>query len=158
MQFAGCKKWVGALMVVCLTSCTTGDPQKPSDSSNKIILNSYEACVILGGPVMESWPQQCALDGKHFTQDISTGKKGDRKTLLFEIGPKKVDCMGVGPMQCLVVNGGYFYDGIEGYEHTPGQSVIIEVEREQYCDPDIFNDCPQDAGIYRYRFIREMIR
>ncbi len=148
--------WVISLLA--LTACSTGDNDKMIANSNKISLDSFEACVILGGLVMESWPQQCALNGQQFTEDISTGKKGDRKKILFEIGPSKVDCVGVAPMQCLIVNGGMFYDSIAGYDYKPGQSVIIEVEREQYCDPEILNDCPQDVGIYRYRYLRTMTR
>lgn len=145
-----------ALSMMFLTACTTGDGVGATDSSNKITLNSFEACLILGGPIMESYPRQCSLNGQHFTEDISTGQKGDRKSILFQIDPDRVDCMGVGPMTCYVVNGGLLYDEIEGFDFQPGQSRIIEVEREQYCDPNMVNGCPQDAGIYRYRYVRDM--
>lgn len=70
------------------------------------------------------------------------------------IGPNLQDCMGVAPMRCMVVDGGLFYDQIEGFTHKTGVTSIIEMERKQYCDPNVFNSCPMDAGIYKYNLIK----
>ena len=34
-------------------------------------INSFDECVAVGYPVMESYPEQCNADGKHFVRDIS---------------------------------------------------------------------------------------
>ncbi len=140
-----------------LAACNTPDgpnTAEPVGGLQDISLVSFEACVVKGGAVMESYPLQCSLDGKHFTENIDTGKIGDKRTLYFEVGPQKSDCTGMMPMKCLNVNGQFFYDHIEGFTHKPGVTSVLEVEREQYCDPDVFNSCPQDVGIYNYRLVR----
>lgn len=63
----------------------------------------------------------------------------------FSIAANKVACEGVAPMQCLVVNGKYFYDYIKGYEHIEGQSAEICVNVIKRPEP-----IPADVGIYEY--------
>lgn len=41
--------------------------QKNTDSN----INSFDECVAAGNPVMESYPEQCNADGKHFVRDIT---------------------------------------------------------------------------------------
>ena len=36
-------------------------------------INSFDACVAAGNPVMESYPRQCAANGETFTEQIDTG-------------------------------------------------------------------------------------
>lgn len=45
-----------------------------SEQNNGVAANTYDECVALGNPVMESYPQQC-IDavGNHFTQYIGNG-------------------------------------------------------------------------------------
>ena len=51
-------------------------------------------------------------------------------------------------MRCLVVNGEYFYDVIDGYRHIEGQPARIYVERTERPEP-----VPADAGGFLYRRI-----
>ena len=50
------------------------------------------------------------------------------------VGPDLVDCVGVGPRQCLLVKESedaeweFFYSGIEGFDHIEGVSYVLEVE------------------------------
>ncbi len=77
----------------------------------------------------------------------------DSSLIIFEVAPDSVACVGVAPMRCLVVNGELFYDGIEGYNHREGIGRTLRIERTQICDPTVWNSCPQDIGIYRYRLV-----
>ena len=66
------------------------------------------------------------------------------------VGPRLLDCVGVGPMKCLEVNGGLFYDGINGFEYEEGYSYRLKIERyEAYPG----REPPQDASRYGYRLI-----
>lgn len=61
-----------------------------------------------------------------------------------------VDCVGLVPMKCLVVDGEYFYDDIDGFEFEAGNSYILEIERVQiYTDETV----PADASLYSYKLI-----
>jgi len=53
-------------------------------------------------------------------------------------------------MQCLVINGKYFYDIIDKVEFEPEYSYVLSVEKEQIYTED---DVPADAGVYRYKLI-----
>ncbi len=66
------------------------------------------------------------------------------------VGPRLLDCVGVGPMKCMEVDGGLFYDGISGFEHEEGFSYRLKIERyEAYPG----REPPQDASRYGYRLI-----
>ncbi|GEM_PF-885007 len=69
---------------------------------------------------------------------------------VYEVGPELKDCMGMIPQKCMVVNGGYFYDPIKGFNHEPSYAYTIKVRRTQIYDPTIPNGAPMDASIYRY--------
>lgn len=72
---------------------------------------------------------------------------------IFQIAADSAPCTGLVQRTCLVVNNELFYSGITGYDHQEGVSRVIKIERIQFCDPDVFNSCPQDVGIYRYRLL-----
>lgn len=66
------------------------------------------------------------------------------------IGPELVDCVGVAPMRCMVVDGGLFYDEIEGFEHEAGYRYRIRMERY---DPWGGEEPPADASAWGYRLV-----
>ena len=68
--------------------------------------------------------------------------------ILFDIDAHTVPCEAVAPMRCLVVNGEYFYDVIDGYRHIEGQPARIYVERTERPEP-----VPADVGAFLYRRI-----
>ena len=65
--------------------------------------------------------------------------------LTFHIAPYTQECVGVGPMTCLVVNGELFYDSIEDFEFEEGTEYEITVARTER------ENVPADASIYQYR-------
>lgn len=85
----------------------------------------------------------------HTAREIIGLARTDRpEVILFDIEAHTVPCQGVAPMRCLVVNGEYFYDRIDGYRHIEGQPARIYVERTERPEP-----LPADAGGFLYRRI-----
>ena len=66
------------------------------------------------------------------------------------VGPKLEDCVGVGPMKCMVVDGLLFYDGIDGFDYQEGYEYRLRIEQ---FDAWPGQEPPQDAGRYGYRLI-----
>ena len=67
------------------------------------------------------------------------------------VGPKLLDCVGVGPRKCLEVNGQLFYEGIDGFKHEDGYTYRLKIERyDAFPDEE---EPPQDASRYGYRLI-----
>jgi heat shock protein HslJ len=62
---------------------------------------------------------------------MSCNNTTEKKTMF--INSYKVDCVGVGPMQCLQIkyaeseDWSYFYDGIDGFDFEPGYIYQIDV-------------------------------
>ncbi|MCB9808963.1 DUF4377 domain-containing protein [Candidatus Nomurabacteria bacterium] len=77
----------------------------------------------------------------------STPALNQAELLSFTIAPNTVDCVGVGPMKCLVVNGEYFYDHINGFDFVEGNEYEIIVARTER------EDAPADASIYEYQLV-----
>ena len=66
------------------------------------------------------------------------------------VGPELVDCVGVAPMRCMVVDGELFYGEIEGFEHEAGYRYRIRMERY---DPWGGEEPPADASARGYRLV-----
>ena len=43
------------------------------------------------------------------------------------VGPTLAKCYGVGLQSCMVVDGEFFYDGIEGFEYEPGYDYRLRI-------------------------------
>lgn len=79
------------------------------------------------------------------------GDNADVEVLEVTVGPEMVDCVGVGPMKCLVVDGELFYDPIDGFEHEEGYTYRLKIERFNQFPED--EEPPQDASLYGYRLL-----
>lgn len=70
------------------------------------------------------------------------------------INSQLVDCVGVGPMQCMQVRSDelqpwtLFYQDIEGFQFEPGYRYQLTVSKEQ------LTDVPADAPSLRYQLIK----
>ena len=55
----------------------------------------------------------------------------DQSGQLLEVtvGPARRECYGPFRRMCLIVDGGYFYDEIEGFEHEPGYEYRLRILR-----------------------------
>ncbi|NCP67655.1 DUF4377 domain-containing protein [bacterium] len=68
--------------------------------------------------------------------------------MVVNVAPQTRDCMGVGPMECLVVDGLNWYDQIEGFEFEAGYNYELKIERFNRPEP-----VPADAGAYTYKLV-----
>ncbi|GGB53665.1 hypothetical protein GCM10011502_28600 [Oceanisphaera marina] len=66
------------------------------------------------------------------------------------VGPQTVDCVGVGPMKCLIVDDAFFYDRIQGFDFEPGYEYQLKIEQRQRFSP---SNVPADASLYEYRLV-----
>ena len=72
------------------------------------------------------------------------------EVLEVEVGPELVDCVGVGAMKCMVVDGSFFYSRVEGFDYEEGYVYRLRIEKfEAYPG----REPPQDASRYGYRLI-----
>lgn len=69
------------------------------------------------------------------------------------VGPTLAKCYGVGLQSCMVVDGEYFYDGIEGFDYEPGYDYRLRIGKY---DPWGGGEPPQDAGQYAYRLLEQL--
>ena len=69
------------------------------------------------------------------------------------VGPTLAKCYGVGLRSCMVVDGGLFYDGIEGFDYEPGYDYRLRIGKY---DPWDGGEPPQDAGRYAYRLLAQL--
>ncbi|HQY91879.1 META domain-containing protein [Caldilinea sp.] len=83
--------------------------------------------------------------------DARTTNAASEKTLF--VGPEMVDCVGVGPQQCMLVkeNPGdeyqFFYSRIDGFEYEPGYTYELRVLVEPV------ENAPADASSLKYTLI-----
>lgn len=88
------------------------------------------------------------------TETPETQKTANIVTMF--IGPKKVDCVGVGPQKCLQVKEAedaewtLFYSSIQGFEYEEGYTYKLEVRKEDVPNP------PADAPSIRYILVKEI--
>ncbi|HAJ34226.1 MAG TPA: heat-shock protein [Chloroflexi bacterium] len=84
-------------------------------------------------------------------RDTRTSNAPVDKTLY--IGPELVDCVGVGPMQCMMVKENpddeyqLFYSEIEGFTFEPGYTYVVRVRVEPVAN------APADASNLKYTLI-----
>ena len=69
------------------------------------------------------------------------------------VGPTLAKCYGVGLQSCMVVDGGLFYDGIEGFDYEPGYDYRLRIGKY---DPWDGGEPAQDAGRYAYRLLEQL--
>ena len=70
------------------------------------------------------------------------------ETRVVTVGPTLAKCYGVGLRTCMVVDGGFFYDAIEGFEYETGYTYRLRIGKY---DPWGGREPPQDASLYAYR-------
>jgi len=90
------------------------------------------------------------INGEMIFEGATVSGAQDENLLTFNVDSQKVDCVGVGPMECLVVNGEYFYDSIQGFEFEPGFNYVLLVERTER------ENVPADASAYVYTLVQEV--
>ncbi|MDE2845854.1 MAG: DUF4377 domain-containing protein [Gemmatimonadota bacterium] len=75
------------------------------------------------------------------------------ETRVVTVGPTLAKCYGVGLRTCMVVDGGFFYEGIEGFEYETGYTYRLRIGKY---DPWNGGEPPQDASRYAYRLLEQL--
>jgi hypothetical protein len=86
---------------------------------------------------------------------VASEPEGATEVLRVTVAPQLVDCAGVGPMKCLVVDGLNFYQAIEGFEHEAGVTYKLEIQKSQRFAPE---NAPADASLFEYRLLKVLSR
>lgn len=69
-------KWILLIIILLIVALIlAGLSGNKYLNKNKIIVTDFESCAAAGNPVMESYPEQCAADGKSFTRILSEEEK-----------------------------------------------------------------------------------
>mgnify|MGYP000221095660 CR=1 FL=1 len=89
----------------------------------------------------------CSSDQNTLTTDHSDSSE---KIMVVSVGAEKIDCMGIMPMKCLIVDGSFFYDTIQGFDFERGYEYQLEIERTQ---PYTNRTVPADMSLYRYSLL-----
>ena len=82
----------------------------------------------------------------------------DVETITLYVDAQTVECVGVGPQECLRVRRApdaeweLFYDAIEGFEHEPGVAYVLRVAVRDVADP------PADGSSLAYRLVEVLQR
>lgn len=71
---------------------------------------------------------------------------------VVEVAPHKVPCVGLDAQWCLLVDGDFFYDDIEGFSFAWGESAELRVRVSPVIAP------LQDGSSVRYRLLTERVR
>lgn len=75
------------------------------------------------------------------------------ETRVVSVGPTLTKCYGLGQRTCMVVDGGFFYEAIEGFEYETGYTYRLRIGKY---DPWGGDEPPQDASRYAYRLLEQL--
>ncbi len=131
------------------------------DIHGKLVASAATGTSRNGHSASAAWKAE--MTGFHYilVQGDSTGAyslsgkawQGEGQVMAMEVtvGPRLLDCVGVGPRKCLEVDGQFFYESINGFKHEEGYTYRLKIERyEAYPGEE---EPPQDASKYGYRLI-----
>lgn len=158
-----------AAIVFSILAATPAHPGTPRSCqasehghSGAVRLETHdEACRIVAERFFDPWLRGVNLAAlcaagreprmdRALTEAVGLARTDHSVVILFVIEANTVPCQGLVPMRCLVVNGEYFYDVIDGYRHVEGRPARIYVERSKRPEP-----VPADAGDFVYRRVDE---
>lgn len=69
------------------------------------------------------------------------------------VGPKLEECYSMRKQTCMIVNGGYFYEGIQWFTYEAGYDYKLKVEKKARCNFNKPSFCPTDVGVYWYKLV-----
>jgi membrane-bound inhibitor of C-type lysozyme len=95
-----------------------------------------------------------SLDGEDNYQDCMTEALAKNTSeMTVTVSPQKRDCMGVGPMECLVVDGNNWYSDIEGFDFEAGYEYELKIKKTARPEP-----IPADASAFTYELIEVLAK
>jgi len=81
---------------------------------------------------------------------IADGSEPPTDIMVVSVGAERVDCVGVAPMKCLVVDRALFYGNIQGFDFENGYEYKLKIEKAQSYTNDT---APADASLYEYTLL-----
>ncbi len=142
------------LMVIAalvLVACDAAIPGSTPDAET----TTGEDSDVAEDPVEESAPEEMSEESAEEAVEAVAPEsviEGGRIVTAW-IGPELVDCVGVGPQQCMQVKTnpdddyGMFYDQIDGFEFEEGYEYELQILVEPVQDP------AQDAAALKYTLV-----
>ena len=82
---------------------------------------------------------------------FACGSPAGSGTLEVMVDPELKECVGLDPMQCMVVDGELFYSRIDGFDYE--EEYVHKLKIERYDAWPNEEGPPQDASRYGYRLI-----
>ncbi len=84
--------------------------------------------------------------------DLETEKKNEQEedlssVVTFRVGSELVDCVGVAPQKCLMIDDEYFYDEIVGFTYEAGYEYVLRVRK------DVIENPPADGSSFSYNLV-----
>ena len=89
----------------------------------------------------------CTVSERETSSDDAVDAK---EVMEVTVAPQKVDCHGVAPMKCLVVDGSLFYNTIQGFDFVEGYEYTLKIKRTQRFTE---SNAPADASLYEYELL-----
>lgn len=89
---------------------------------------------------------------------MAAGCGNKPETEKITVGSQTASCVGVAPMECLLVKypgaqtWEFLYSGIEGFDYKPGYEYVLEIRREAVENP------PADASSVKLVLVKEISR
>jgi len=108
----------------------------------------------------QTFPNRCVMKnaGAVMLSEGECKPKPLTKDVTLKVAPQLIDCMGVGPMRCMLVkmdeqqNWSAHYDNIEGFNFVPGFEYSLLVRITWIDKP------PADGSSMRFTLLRELSR
>ncbi len=116
-----------------------------------ILTMAFAACIQPLTPPADSGQEESTA-----MQPEASAESLDGEETTLYVGPTQVDCVGEGPMTCMLVktepDGEYtfFYNQIEGFDYVPGYEYELLVNVEEVANP------PAGGSSLKYTLIEEV--
>lgn len=139
-QQAGFNSLVIAIVVVVIGLAGAGgwfvynqrQKNKQTDNQTQKSITNFDECVAAGNPIMESYPEQCAADGKTFVNEKQkdTQKTAGDETANWLVYTAKGGAFTVRLADGWVVDDGYYSQGFNTFDNTklapkPGTKAVV---------------------------------
>lgn len=111
-------------------------------------------CFVIDGEVGGCTRKYCPEEAMQEPRCLKTmDMEKELDEMVIKVGPEKMECMGVAPMECLVVDGELFYEDIEGFYFEAGFEYKLRVKKSLAFGTDDPEQIPADASMYKYELV-----
>ena len=116
------------VLIACQPDGRTVEPSVQSTAEPTVESTAEPPILSTAEPAVESTAEppvpSTAGPTVYSTSDQTVYSTGE--IMEITVGPDLVDCVGVAPQKCLVVNGSLFYDSIDSFNYSEGYTWRFE--------------------------------